>query len=239
MNNKNLPIVFALICATIASFFWGGYHALTPLMFLSGLFFVSVICLWASSYMETRSLVTLSIVAMVLAAVDEYAHTSSGAFSYFDGMTPSPLAVFGWSLFTLGIIATAQFLYQRAPLAGIDGGASRSLLVLIPALLIIVCAWAQGYLRFFDLLLVSVYIFLFTASLYYSYLHQFGWCMWVVTSSMIFSAVMEYLGGIEGLWVYQLNEPMAFFIVFTWALRVMTILAVSSLLGVEIQEECS
>ena len=60
--------------------------------------------------------------------------------------------------------------------------------------------------------------------------------MWVVTSSLIFSAVMEYLGGIEGLWVYQFNEPMAIFIVFTWTLRIFTILAVSSLLGVEIQE---
>jgi hypothetical protein len=236
VNNKNLPIVFVLICATTVSFFWGGYHTLTPFMFLSGLFFVSVICLWASSYLETRSLVTLSIVAMVLAVVDEYAHTSSGAFSYFDGMTPSPLAVFGWSLFTLGIIAIAQLLDQRVPLVGLGGGTSRSLLVLIPTFLLIVCARAQGYLRFFDLLLVSVYIFLFTASLSYSYLHQFGWCMWVVISSMIFSAIMEYLGGIEGLWVYQFNEPMAFFIVFTWTLRILTILAVSSLLGVEIQE---
>ena len=236
MNNKNLSIVFALICATTVSFFWGGYHTLMPLMFLSGLSLVSVICLWSSQYMETRSLATLTVVTMVLAVVDEYAHTSSGAFSYFDGMTPSPLAVFGWSLLNLGIIATAQFLYQRVPLAGLDGSASRSLLVLIPVFLLIVCARVQGYLRFFDLLLVSVYILLFTASLYYSYLHQFGWCMWVVISSLIFSAIMEYLGGIEGLWVYQFNEPMAFFIVFTWTLRILTVLAVSSLLGVEIQE---
>jgi len=236
VNNKNLMIVFALICATTVSFFWGGYQTLTPLLFLSGLFFVSVICLWSSSYMETRSLVTLSVVAMVLAFVDEYAHTSSGAFSYFDGMTPSLLAVFGWSLFVLGIVASAQFLYHRKPLGSLDGSASRSLLVLIPFFLLIVCAWAQGYLRFFNLLLVSVYIFLFTASLYYSYSHQFGWCMWVVISSLIFSATMEYLGGIEGLWVYQYNEPTAFFIVFTWTLRVLTILAASSLLGVEIQE---
>jgi hypothetical protein len=47
---------------------------------------------------------------------------------------------------------------------------------------------------------------------------------------------MEYLGGLEGIWVYQSNEPMAFFIVFTWTLRILTILAVSSLFGVEIQE---
>ena len=236
MNNKKPLIVFVLICATVASFFWGGYHALMPWLFLSGLSIVSVICLWSSSYIDTRSLVTLTIASMVLAAVDEYAHTSSGAFRYFDGMTPSPLAVFGWSLFVLGIVATAKFLHQRIPLGSLDGSASRVILPLIPFFLVIVLAWAQGYLRFFDPLLISVYFCLFAASLYYSRLHQYGWCIWVVISSLIFSAIMEYLGGIEGLWVYQFDEPMALFIVFTWALRVLTILAVSSFFGVEIQE---
>ena len=236
MNYKNPLIVLALISSTIVSFFWGGYHTLMPFMFLSGLVFVSSIGLWSSLYMETRSLVTLTIVTTALAVVDEYAHTSSGAFSYFDGMTPSPLSVFGWSLLVLSISAVAQFLYRRVPLVGHNGSALRSLLVLIPIFLLIVSAWAQGYLRFFDPLLVFVYIFLFSASLYYSYLHRFGWSMWVVISSLILSAMMEYLGGMEGLWVYQFNEPMAIFIVFTWSLRILTILAFSSLLGVEIQE---
>jgi hypothetical protein len=225
-----------LICATVASFFWGGYHTLMPLLFLSGLSLVSAICLWSSLYMESRSLVTLAIASMALAAVDEYAHTSSGAFKYFDGVTPSPLAVFGWSLFVLCIVAAARFLHQRMPLEGLDGSAPRILLVLIPLSLIIVLAWVQGYLRFFDPSLITVYLLLFTASLYYSYLHRPGWCMWVVMSSMIFSATMEYLGGVEGLWVYQHDEPMALFIVFTWALRVLTVLAASSLLGVEVHE---
>jgi hypothetical protein len=205
-------------------------------MFISGLVLISVICLFSSLTMETRSLVTLSVVTMAVAAVDEYAHTSSGAFRYFDGMTPSPLSVFGWSIIVLGIIAIAQFLYRRVPLVGLDGSALRSLLVLMPVFLLIISVWAQGYLRFFDALLVFVYVFLFSVSLYYSYLHRFGWSMWVVAFSLLVSAMMEYLGGIEGLWVYQLNEPMAVFIVFTWTLRILTILGVCSLLGVEIQE---
>ncbi|MBC8224896.1 hypothetical protein H8E65_09920, partial [Candidatus Bathyarchaeota archaeon] len=85
------------------SFFWGGYHTLMPFMFLTGLVLASVVSLWSSLYMETKSLVTLTVVTIALAVVDEYAHTSSGAFSYFDGMTPSPLTVFGWSLLVLGI----------------------------------------------------------------------------------------------------------------------------------------
>jgi hypothetical protein len=174
---------------------------------------------------------------MALAGVDEYAHTTSGAFSYFDGMNPSPLAAFGWSLFVLGILSTAQYLHQRMPLERLDARAPRVLLALTPVSLLIVSAWVKGYLPFFDPLLISVYLFLSSMSLYYSYHHRFGWCMWVVISSMIFGAVMEYLGGVEGLWVYQFDEPMAFFIVFTWALRVLTVLAVSSFLGVEVREQ--
>ncbi len=236
VKTKNLVIVSALISATFGSFFWGGYHTLTPLMFLSGLSLVSVICLWASSSMDTRSLFTLATVTMALAAVDEYAHTSSGVFSYYDGMTPSPLAVFGWSLFVIGIVATARLLHQRVPVLGLDGGASRSLLALIPVLLIIVFARVQGYLIFFNPLLMSVYVFLSAASLYYSIMHRFGWCMWVAASSMVYGVIMEYIGGVEGLWVYRFNEPVALFMVFTWVLRVLTILAASSLLGVEFQE---
>jgi hypothetical protein len=236
VNPKNLLIVLALISATIASFFWGGYHTLMPFMFLTGLVLASALSLWSTLHMKTRSLATLSLVTVAISAVDEYAHTSSGAFSYFDGMTPSPLTVFGWGLLVLSIVAIARFMYRKVPLEDLDSNASRTLLVLTPALLLIVSAWAQGYQRFFDPLLVFVYLFLFSASLYYSYLHRFGWSVWVVASSLIIGALMEYLGGIEGLWVYQSNEPIALFIVFTWSLRILTILALSSLLGAEIQQ---
>jgi hypothetical protein len=186
--------------------------------------------------METRKLVTLTIVTIVISVFDEFAHTSSGAFSYFDGMTPSPFTVFGWGILALSIIAIAQLTYQRAPLVGLDSNMLGSLLVLISIFLLIVSVLTQGYLRFFDSLLVFVYAFLSIASLYYSYKHKFGWSMWVMITSLIISTIMEYIGGIEGLWIYQSNEPMAFFIVFTWTLRILTILAVSSFLSVEIQE---
>lgn len=73
-------------------------------------------------------------------------------------------------------------------------------------------------------------IILFSASLHYSYSHRFGWSMRVAAFSLIFSTLMDYLCGIEVLWVYPSNEPMAVFIVFTWVLRVLTILEGSSLL---------
>ena len=57
--------------------------------------------------------------------------------------------------------------------------------------------------------------------------------MWVVAFILVFNALMEYLGGVEGLWVYQSDAPMATFIVFTW---ILTILEVSSLLGVEVRQ---
>jgi hypothetical protein len=217
----------------VASFFWGGYHVLRPIMFVSGLVVVSVICLWASMNMETRSLIILSLVTIATAFVDEYAHTSFGAFSYYDGMKPSPLTVFGWSLLVLGILTIAQFIHRRVPLESLEYRELRTMPVLISVFLLIDSAWIQGYLPFFGLTLVSVYMLLVAASLLYSYTHPLGWNFWVMVTSLILSALMEYLGGIEGLWVYQNNEPMAFFIAFTWTLRMWTILAVSSLFGAE------
>jgi hypothetical protein len=208
-----------------------------PVMFLLGLFFASAVYLWSSLYMETRKLVTLTIVSILISLFDEFAHTSSGTFSYFDGMTPSPLTVFGWGILALSIIAIAQFIFRRAPLVGLDGSILRILLVLKSIFLLIISVLTQGYLRFFNSLLVFVYAFLSLASLYYSYMHQFGWSIWVMITSLIISALMEFIGGVEGLWIYHFNEPMAIFIIFTWTLRIFTILAVSSLLGVEIQEK--
>lgn len=205
-------------------------------MFASGLVVVSAICLWASTNMETRSLIILSVVTIVTAFVDEYAHTSSGAFSYYDGMKPSPLTVFGWSLLVLGYLTIARFFHRRAPLESLEHRGLRILPVLISVFLLVDSVWIQGYLPFFGLALTSVYLLHVTASLYYSYVHPLGWNFWVMVTSLILSALMEGLGGIEGLWVYQNKEPMAFFIAFTWTLRTWTILGVSSLFGAEFLE---
>ncbi len=207
-----------------------------PIMFSSGLVVVSAICLWASMNMETRSLIILSAITIATAFVDEYAHTSSGAFSYFDGMKPSPLTVFGWSLLVLGFLTIARLFHRRAPLKSLEYRELRILPVLISVFMLIDSAWIQDYLPFFGLALASVYLILVVASLYYSYVQPLGWNFWVMVTSLILSAIMEYMGGIEGLWVYQNNEPMAFFIAFTWTLRTWTILAVSSLFGAEFLE---
>jgi hypothetical protein len=66
-------------------------------MFLTGLILASAFSIWSSMNMKTKSLATLSLVTMAISAVDEYAHTSSETFSYLDGLTPSPLSVFGWN----------------------------------------------------------------------------------------------------------------------------------------------
>jgi hypothetical protein len=237
VNKKNLLIFFTLTFAIIASFFWGGYHTLMPVRFILGLVFASAVYLRSSLYMETRKLVTLTMVSIFISLIDEFVHTSSGIFSYYDGMTPSPLTVFGWGILVLNIIAIAQFIFRRAPLVNLDSRILRGFLVMISIFLLIVSVMTQGYLNFFDSLLIFVYAFLSLASLYYSYTHQFGWNMWVMITSLIISTLMEFIGGVEGLWVYHFNEPMPIFIIFTWTLRIFTILAFSSFLGVEIQEK--
>jgi len=43
---------------------------------------------------------------------------------------------------------------------------------------------------------------------------------------------MEYVGSVEGLWSFHFGQPLCLFMVFVWALRVWTILAVCYLLGI-------
>jgi hypothetical protein len=86
----------------------------------------------------------------------------------------------------------AQFLYQKVPFIDLDVSALRGLLVLIPAFFLIVSAYTQRYIGFFDSLLIFIYIFLFLASLYYTYSHRFGWSMWVVIISLIFSTIVSW-----------------------------------------------
>jgi len=217
----------------VIAFFWGGYHTLVPVLFILGLIAVSTICAWAALSMETRDLVVLTVVSLATAVIDEYAHTSAGAFTYFDGMTPSPLTVFGWGLFILGILTLAQFLYEKIPLGAMDSGTLRSVPVLISMALLIACAWIQGYFPVFTMLLVLVYIAHGVASLYYSRLHPFGWNAWVMVVSLVVGVLMEFLGAMEGLWVYRFGEPLPLFMAFSWTLRTWTILAVSSLFDVD------
>ncbi len=226
-------IIFGLLSATVIAFFWGGYHTLVPVLFILGLIAVSTICAWAALSMETRDLVVLTVVSLTTAVIDEYAHTSAGAFTYFDGMTPSLLTVFGWGLFILGILTVAQFLYEKIPLEAMDSDTLRSVPALISMALLIACAWIQGYFPVFTVLLVLVYTVLGLASLYYTSLHPLGWNAWVMAVGLAVGALMEFLGAMEGLWVYHFGEPLPLFMAFTWVLRTWTILAVSSLLDVE------
>jgi hypothetical protein len=106
---------------------------------------------------------------------------------------------------------------------------------LVPRVIILFgTAWFEGYLRFFGSKMVLLYMFLILASLHYSNSHKIQWSLFVSTSTLIFSAIMEYVGGTEGLWVYHNNRPMAVFIIFTWVLRTLTILSLASILGVDI-----
>ncbi|UCH57183.1 MAG: hypothetical protein JSV18_07580, partial [Candidatus Bathyarchaeota archaeon] len=108
----NVVIVYLLFAAAFASFFYGGYHTLKPTFFLVGFFISSVVCVWASMTMRFTSLLVLLTVALGTAAIDEYIHTSTGTFTYFDLGLPSPLTVFGWGLFILGILTIAKIINQ-------------------------------------------------------------------------------------------------------------------------------
>ena len=237
MKISNVFVVLTLIAANVFAFFWGGYQALAPILYVSGFVLVSAICVWAVLRMETRDLIVLIAVTIFLAFIDEYSHTMADAFAYFDLMKPSPLTVFGWGPFILAILTVAQLLHERLPLESFIRGIPRTAPVASSIVLLIVCAWAQGYLPIFSLTLAQVYVLLCVASLYYANKHPLDWNVWMMVASLTISALMESIGAMEGMWSFRFSEPLPLFLVFTWTLRTWTILAFSSLLGVELPKQ--
>ena len=233
MKHSNALIMLALIAANMLAFFWGGYHTLTPILYASGLALASAVYIWAAMRMETRDLTVLTATSVALAFIDEYAHTTAETFTYFDRMKPSPLTVFGWGLFIPAILTIAQLLHEKLPLKTLGSGTPKTAPAIITIVLLIACAWTQGYLPVLSLTLAQVYALLGVASLYYTSRNPHGWNAWVMATSLIISTLMESIGAMEGMWTFRFNEPLPLFMVFTWALRTWTVLAASSLLGVD------
>jgi hypothetical protein len=233
MKLTNALIVSALIAANALAFLWGGYHTLTPILYVTGLALASAIYIWMATRMETRDLTVLTGISVALAFIDEYAHTTAEAFTYFDNMKPSPLTVFGWGLFIPAILTVAQLLHEKLPMERLGSGTPRTAPAMISIVLLIACAWTQGYLPVLSLTLAQVYVLLGVASLHYTSRHPPGWNAWVMAVSLVISALMESIGAMEGMWTFLFSEPLPLFMVFTWALRTWTVLAFSSLLGVE------
>ncbi len=239
MNAKNLFVVGWVITAITAAFLILEYYTLAPYIFIVGLAGAAFVGLWRANRMKTHDLVILVVISIIVAFFDEFAHTSSGVLTYFDLNIPSLLTVMGWSLFILVIITVTEYI-SRTPLMKQLNKFDKPEFKILPALIAIIATiiliWAQGYLGVFDPFLTGVYVTLGLVSLYYSQLRSVGWNLSILISSVLIGGAMEFLGGIEGMWWYFYLEPMAWFMVFTWALRTWTILTCCSFLGVKLKE---
>lgn len=237
MRLTNTLIASAIITANVLAFLWGGYHTLTPILYVAGLALASTVYIWAATRMEARDLAILTATSVALSFIDEYAHTMAEAFTYFDHLKPSPLTVFGWGLFVPVTLTIAQLLHEKFPMERLGSGTPRTAPAIVSIVLLIACAWTQGYLPVFSLTLAMVYVLLGVASLYYTSRHPPGWNAWAMATTLFISALMEPIGAMEGMWTFRFNEPLPLFMVFTWALRTWTILALSSLLGVKLPKQ--
>jgi hypothetical protein len=230
-------MVIALASAIAAALVLGGYLSLRPYVFILGLVATVVVSLWASQGLATGDLLVLFLVTLVTALLDEWVHTSAGVFSYYDQLKPSPLTVFGWSLFILSIVALAKVVSARVPLESLETPRFRSLPVIATAILLFLSAWQQGYLDVFGWTMVLLYTAHIAASILYTSRVPLTWSLWVMLTGMLLGGAMELIGSLEGTWSYRSGEPLVFFMVFTWALRTWTILSISRVLGVDIHSE--
>jgi len=233
---RNIPIISAIIIANFAAFFWGRYYSLTPVFFVIGLVGTSIISTWIVIGMKTKDLVTLIVASTLLAAIDEYAHTSAGTLKYFDQGVPSLLTVFGWSLFLMLLVAVARVVTRMRGLAVRDAKAFRTVPVMVLTILILVVTVLQRYGSVFNWVMVLVYTMLILASFHYSYLHSFGWNLFLVILSLVFGFGMEYMGRLEGLWTFRFMEPVSLLILFSWPLRTCTVNAFCCMFNVDFSD---
>lgn len=223
INMKNLFVISVVVLANFISFFIGGYHTLLPTFFLVGLIGTSVIGAWVANGIGTMDLVIFIIIATIVAAIDEYAHTSVGTLTYFDNGVPSLLTVFGWSLFIMLLVTLSKFLMRFRIFDIKDQRILRISPVIVSLILVSIVAVVQEYFISFDWLLFLVYVMLGSASLYYTYRNPLKWNILLMITSLLFGFLMEFMGRWEGLWTFRFMEPVSLLILFSWPLRIWTV----------------
>ena len=233
INKKNFLLIAILVLINLVVFLWGEYHTLMPILYIIGFIGISIISFWFGNKLETKDLIVLVISATLLSFIDEYAHTSVGNLSYFDQVVPSPLTVFGWSIFMIFLVGTTRLIVEIRSLKIEDNKKLRILPVIVSLILILSVGLIQDYLSYFNWVLLLVYLFLFSASFYYTHVHSLKWNLSLMITSLILGLTMEYIGGLEGLWVFRFQDPVSLLILFSWPLRIWTVTALCFSLDVD------
>jgi hypothetical protein len=204
-----------------------------PIFHVVGFLGISIISAWMSLSLKTKDLLVLVASATLLSIIDEYAHTSVGTLSYFDQFVPSPLTVFGWSVFMIFLVGAARFIVNFRSLQIKDYEKLRAFPVIALAVIVSSVIVLQGYLDIFNWVILLVYVLLFAASFYYTFSHPLKWNLILMMSSMVFGFAMEYVGSWEGMWIFRFNDPISFLILFSWPLRIWTVNAFCLVLDVD------
>jgi hypothetical protein len=233
INKKNLLIITVLGMINLVAFFWGEYHTLIPIFYIAGFIGIAIISFWVGNKLETKDLIAIAVSATVLSFVDEYAHTSVGTLTYYDQAVPSPLTVFGWSVFMISLVGITKLIVNIRSLQMENHKKLRILPVIISLMLVLSVMVLQDYLSIFNWVLVLVYLFLFATSFYYTYVHSLKWNLFLMITSLILGLCMEYVGGLEGLWTFRFQDPVSLLILFSWPLRIWSVNAICFAFGVD------
>lgn len=233
INKKNLLVITVLVLINLVAFLWGEYYTLMPIFYIAGFIGISIISFWVGNKLETMDLIVLALSATLLSFVDEYAHASVGTLTYYDQAVPSPLTVFGWSVFMISILGVTKFIATNRLLQIEDYMKLRTLPVFVSLILLLAVTVLQDYLCIFNWVLVLVYLFLFVASFYYTHVHPLKWNLFLMITSLILGICMEYVGGLEGLWTFRFQAPISLLILLSWPLRIWAVNALCLALGVD------
>ena len=117
MITRNVFVIGWLTTCIVIVLWIQGYMTelpATPIVFIVGLVGATLVAGWKSLRVDSRALVIFVIISIIIAFIDEYAHTSTEVLRYHDGGVPSFLTVLGWPLFILTIVWFAEFIENQA-----------------------------------------------------------------------------------------------------------------------------
>lgn len=231
-NVRSGVVMIAVVIANLTSLLIGGYHTLVPVFYLIGLLGTAAFSTWATSGLSVRAVVTWVGATTFIAVVDEYVHTAVGTLTYFDQLMPSPLTVFGWSLFLTPVLTVAIYVKSYRIIDLTDRPLFRVTPAILALLLVVIAAGVHGYFTEFAWGLALLYVGLGLTSLYYTRAHSFKWNLSLMALSLAFGFLMEALGQLEGLWTFRFGEPVSLLILFSWPLRTWTSLTLCERLHV-------
>ncbi len=232
----NLSAVLMVALISLAGFYYNGYLWRSLLFEFSYLIAIGVSLLVALR-MKTRPLLTMIAVTAVVAFLVEKSLISIKVLTY-DGSSPFPYIVTGWTLMMISILGLSDL--SRKWLVDLGMFKKLNKWRIVPTVLasLVFAAFYiwEGYFGISGPSLALMYLGMMALGLLYSSRCTIEWNTSLVIVSLVLGGYMELAGSLAGFWHYHQGETLAIFITLAWILNAWAVHGIVFLTGVNLSD---